>query len=97
MSDETKKAEQVFVVQMEEELLLRDVGAGEDPSGETVWRDIATVTIPANTPRRIALKQALKDAGFVPGTGPVKLRALDAKSAEVHEPEAVQPPMEWRL
>lgn len=96
MSDE-KKPDQVFVVQLEEELLLTDVGEGTAPSGDKVWRDIATVSIPANTPRRIALKEALKDSGLIPGTGPVKLRALDAKSAEVHEPEAHQPPVEWRL
>lgn len=94
MSDE-KKAEQVFVIQQE-----RRVTTLTDADGTVTgkaWVDIATVTIPANTPRRIALKKALEGVQVTEGEKLPRLRALDAKSAEVHEPKAVQPPVEWRL
>jgi hypothetical protein len=87
------RPKQVFVVQQFKEFGHHSV------SGEKVdaWQDIATVAIAANVPRRMALKKALEDAGLRPGTEAVKLRALDVKSAEVYEPEAHQPPVEWRL
>lgn len=91
------KPDQVFVVQRQVDMIGEASKDTIGPDTVKAWQDIATVTIPANTPRRIALKEALKDSGLVPGTGPVKLRALDVKSAEVHEPEAVQPPVEWVL
>lgn len=80
----------VYVVQMEMAL---------SSENHTAWRDIATVKVPPRTKRSTVIKQALKDAGIAPnadGSKP-RLRALDVDSAEVHEPEAVQPPPEWRL
>jgi hypothetical protein len=61
--------------------------------------DIATVEVPARTKRSTVIKEALKQAGVQPaadGSRP-RLRALDAESAHVHEPEPHQPPMEWRV
>jgi hypothetical protein len=63
------------------------------------WKDLATVEVPARTKRSTVIKEALKQAGVQPaadGSRP-RLRALDAESAEVHEPEAHHPPMEWRV
>jgi hypothetical protein len=85
------------VVQVAEELLLRDVGEGESPSGEMVWRDIATVPVPPRTHRKRIIAKALNDAGITPdpnGTPP-KVRVLDEDSAFIHEPDAVQPPPQW--
>ena len=61
------------------------------------WVDIATVTVEPRTKRSTVIKRALAEANISAGGDPPKLRALDAESAEVHEPEAFQPPMEWRL
>lgn len=97
--DATVVAEVVYVVQIEDQLLLKDVGEGEGPGGGVVWSDIATVKVPPRTKRSTVIKQALREAGILPnadGTKP-KLRALDVDSAEVHEPEAHQPAAEWRL
>jgi hypothetical protein len=62
-----------------------------------IWEDIATVEVPPRTPRKKAIKQALAEAGIGPSEKRPKLRALDVDSFETHEPEAHQPPMEWRL
>lgn len=96
MSDD-KKPDQVFVVQRE--VLVTGAGKLPDDANLTTWYwvDIATVTLPAHTPRRLAIKEALKDVQIAEGEKLPRLRALDAKSAEVFEPEAVQPPMEWKL
>jgi len=72
-----------------------------EPSGveNGVWEDIATVDVPPRTKRKTVIQKALAEAKITPaedGTAP-RLRALDAESAEVHEPEAHQPPMEWKL
>jgi hypothetical protein len=62
----TPRSEAVYVVQVAEELLLRDVGEGESPSGEMVWRDIATVPVPPRTHRKRIIAKALNDAGITP-------------------------------
>lgn len=107
MSESEKKPDQVFVVQRMDAVTVvvgwkgsvDDGHVQEEPVTEKrdYWVDIATVSIPSNTPRRIALKQALEGLTISQADLPVKLRALDAKSAKVHEPEAHQPPLEWRL
>jgi hypothetical protein len=70
-----------------------------DGDGDAAWIDIATVDVPPRTKRKTVIQKALAEAKITPaedGTAP-RLRALDAESAEVHEPEAHQPPMEWKL
>lgn len=62
-----------------------------------IWEDIATVEVEPRTKRSTVIKKALAEAGIAPSDTAPKLRALDAESAEVHEPEGYQPPMEWRL
>jgi hypothetical protein len=77
---------------------LKDYG-GPHPEYVAAWTDIATVEVPARTKRSTVIKEALKQAGVQPaadGSRP-RLRALDAESAQVHEPEPHQPPMEWRV
>lgn len=64
---------------------------------QTFWRDIATVTVPHRTPRKIVFRQALKQADLkpTPDAEPLRLRALDAASAADTVVPAVQPDPEW--
>lgn len=66
-----------------------------DATGD--WRDIATVTVPQRTPRKIVFRQALKQADLKPrpDVEPLRLRALDAASAAEQTVEARQPDPEW--
>lgn len=88
---------QTYVVQIEDELLLQDVGEGTSPGGGIVWSDIATVTVPPRTKRSTVVTQGLMQAGITPDPGKPapRVRVLDEDSAHVHEPEAKQPPAEW--
>lgn len=85
-----------YVVQREVGI---DDGREVEPTSDvfTAWVDIATVEVEPRTKRSTVLKRALAEANIPASDTPPKLRALDAESAEVHEPEAYQPPMEWRL
>jgi hypothetical protein len=55
-------------------------------AADEVWVDVATVTVPVGTKRKTVLRQAL--AGMEVGEQAPRLRALDADSAEVHEPKS---------
>lgn len=87
------RPESVYTVQVERP--FKEPG----PDGPAVaWVDIATVTVPSRAHRRGVVAKALADAGIKPGDGaPPRVRVLDARSAEVFEPEAHQPEPEWRL
>lgn len=63
----------------------------------TGWMDIATVEVEPRITRRTVIKKALAEANIQPSREKLKLRVLDEESAATHEPEAYQPPMEWRL
>ncbi len=99
MTDEKKMT---YVVQQQRELLLQTIGGDEtDSSGNglprVAWVDIATVEVKPRTKRDTVIKEALAKAGIDPMGEPPEVRALDAESAEVHKPEAYQPPAQWRL
>lgn len=89
MSENEKRIQkpQTYVVQLEV----------QHETDGAYWVDLATVTVPPRTPRRTVIKRALAEADVKPGGAAPRVRVLDADSAEVHEPEAHQPPMEWRL
>lgn len=67
---------------------------GED---KYAWHDIATVDAEPRTKRSTIVKRALAEANIAPSKEKLRLRVLDAESARVFEPEAHQPPAEWRL
>ena len=87
-------AEVVYVVQRERRATVENNGGSIT---DKVWEDIATVWVPIRTKRATVIKRALEKANISADGDPPKLRALDAESAEVHEPEPYQPPMQWRL
>jgi hypothetical protein len=94
VSEQEKRTQgpQTYVVQMQ-----FHGGTSEDGVDNIAWHDIATVEVPPRTPRKVAIKKALTEAGIEPDGEKLKVRALDADSAEVHEPEPHQPPAEWRF
>jgi hypothetical protein len=69
--------EATYVLQVGE--LLIDV---EPEETFEAWRDVATVTVPARTKRKTAIREAVKQAGL-DVTADLKVRLLDAESAEV--------------
>lgn len=104
MSEQTEMAPkkrtqgpQTYVVQMA--YMVESISGTERAEGRQMeaWVDIATVTVPPRTPRKTAIKKALAQVGVAPSEKRPKLRALDVDSFEMHEPEAHQPPPEWRL
>jgi hypothetical protein len=98
MSEQAKVMRYVVQQACEQPLVTAD-DEGREVSVDDAWIDIATVEVPARTKRSTVIKEALKQAGVQPaadGSRP-RLRALDAESAHVHEPEPHQPPMEWRV
>lgn len=110
MSEQTEKrtqGPQTYVVQMwrlvaiptERQEVTDEPVKIEIPDVVSAWVDIATVTVPPRTPRKVAIKRALAEAEIAPTAdgSKLRLRALDADSFETHEPEAHQPPPEWRL
>jgi hypothetical protein len=98
MTDETKRKQgpQTYVVQQEQTVKVAtgDDAAGYKTESRAFWRDLATVTVPPRTPRKAVVKQALAEAEVRP-EGKLRVRVLDAESAEVFEPEAKQPEPEW--
>ena len=66
-------------------------------SGGAYWVDIATVEVEKRSKRATVIKRALAEANIQPSADKLRLRVLDAESAKVYEPEAHQPPAEWRL
>jgi len=61
------------------------------------WVDIAEVMVEKRAKRSTVIKKALDKANIAPSKDKLRLRVLDAESARVFEPEAHQPPMEWKL
>lgn len=91
------KDDTTYVVQAQ-----REVGVQITPDSDALewidaWVDIATVTVPHRTPRKIVFRQALKQADLKPrpDVEPLRLRALDAASAAEQTVEARQPDPEW--
>lgn len=82
MTDETTAEGGTYVLQVDLAINMsldgRDVGDG----GYSAWIDVATVTVPARTKRKTAIRSALKQAGL-DVTEETKVRLLDAESAEV--------------
>lgn len=78
MTDETRGTAE-YVVQRYIELH----GPVDEPNG--AWEDIATVTVPAKSKRKTIIGLALEEAGIRPEVGgePLRLRALDVRSAHV--------------
>jgi hypothetical protein len=89
--EKRKQGPQTYTVQME-----CHGGTSEDGVDNIMWRDLATITVPPRTPRKLVVKQALAEAKVKP-EGKLRVRVLDAESAEVFEPEAKQPEPEWTL
>jgi hypothetical protein len=62
------------------------------------WTDIATVSVPAGSTVKTIIGQALAESGVKPEVGgvPLRLRALDARSARVTvvSAKAVDPALE---
>jgi hypothetical protein len=56
--------------------------AFSDGEPGTAWVDVATVTVPARTKRKTAIRNALKEAGL-DVSEEIKVRLLDAESARV--------------
>lgn len=73
------------------------VQKAKETADVTVWEDIATVDAEPRTKRSTVIKRALAEANIQPGPDKLKLRVLDEESAHIFEPEAHQPPAEWRL
>lgn len=86
----------IYVVQQEQVVEREPLDDGTIKN-YTAWIDIATVDVEPRAKRSTVLKKALAEAGIEPSGEKPRLRALDAESAEVHEPEPYQPPTEWRL
>jgi hypothetical protein len=82
-----------YVVQRES----MSVDANGKPSLPNAWQDIATIEAESRTKRSTVIKKALAEANIAPSERKLRLRVLDAESAKVYEPEAHQPPAEWRL
>lgn len=94
------KGDTEYVVQVRRDVIqLMDDGHGNAAPADRMeaWQDIATVTVPHRTPRKIVFRQALKQADLkpTPDAEPLRLRALDAASAADTVVPAVQPDPEW--
>lgn len=55
----------------------------ESDDGPRVFVDIATVEVPPRTKRQTVIERGLAEAGVHPSDGPVAVRVLDARAAEV--------------
>jgi len=84
-SEPTPRGDAVYVVQTEDGLL---------------WKDIATVTVPAKTKRKTVIARAVEQAGDALKLGPttsVVLRVIPAEHAEKIKVEMEQPPPQLRI
>lgn len=79
--------------------------AGDDEPGpvladEELWRDVATVTVPAGSKVETVIRQAVEEARLYrlakDGT-PVSLRVLDDRSGRVHVVSWEQPPARLKI
>ncbi len=93
-----KSEDQTYAVQVEEaETPLDGKGEASGPP-EYVWRDVATVTVPARTHRKTVVEKALKDAVIEPPAGEqLRVRVLDADSARPFTVGVVQPPPQLHI
>lgn len=91
------KINSVYTVQAARRIEAVKMQGDDSPAVDTVWVDIATVTVPHRTPRKIVFRRALKQAELkpTPDAEPLRLRALDAASAADMVVPAVQPDPEW--
>lgn len=69
-----------------------EVTEGMETPITDAWEDVATVEVPAKSKRATVIQMGLAKAGIVvkPGDDPLRLRALDARSAHVSTVSAVQ-------
>lgn len=72
-----------YVVQMADS--IDEINEAGDTASRAIWKDIAAVSVPAKSKRKTIIALALVEAGIKPEVGaePLKLRALDARSAHV--------------
>jgi hypothetical protein len=93
-----EKPPSTYIVQMFDQVTTT-VGAGSGTAEKECWIDIARVTVPQRTPRKIVLRKALEQSGLRPGEDqrPLRLRALDEASAMEQPAEPFQPEPEWRV
>lgn len=77
--------EQVAAQDEKQQVVTYVVQRRANDLGEEVWADIATITVPARTKRRTVIEAGLSKAGLHPSEGPVAVRVLDARAAEVVE------------
>jgi hypothetical protein len=105
MADGAKYVLQVAeYVDMEVPLERTPEGAQPEPQEPTfetrqVWRDVATVTVPARTKSRTVIRHAVEQAG-IKVEGMVEVRLLPASVAEPIEllpPEPMPGPRQVRL
>jgi hypothetical protein len=61
-----------------------------------LWRDVATVTVPAGSKVETVIRQAVEDAGL-DRSSPVSLRVLDERSGRVHVVSWEQPPARLKI
>jgi hypothetical protein len=99
MSEEQKVTE--YTVQMAAPMIgILDDGHGNEAAGAKTeaWQDIATVEVPAGSKVKTIIGRALAESGVKPEVGgePLRLRALDVRSARVTvvSAKAVDPELE---
>jgi hypothetical protein len=95
----TPRSESTYIVQVEQQ--IEQVTFQDDPDliATSVWVDIATVTVPARSPRKRVIGEALAQSGLRPQAGqkPLRMRVLDAASFHTTEVAPYQPEPEWRV
>ena len=99
MSDEIEKVaegvakESTYVVQRHVKFTLPYAKGDGTPDIDEAWVDLATVTVPARSPRKRVIREALAEAGLEPQA--LRVRVLDAASSAVMEVGPSEPKPEW--
>jgi hypothetical protein len=95
MTEEQKVTE--YTVQV----LRRVTFAGdtEDAKGYDGWQDLATVTVPARSPRKRVIREALEKSGLRPlvDSEALRVRVLDGPSSKVTEVPVVRSEPKWAI
>lgn len=88
------KGESTYVVQFLRTDLTHEGNEHASPTTEIeAWVDLATVTVPARSPRKRVIREALAQSELAPQ--PLKVRVLDAASSAVVEVGPSEPKPEW--
>jgi predicted N-acetyltransferase YhbS len=90
-AEKPARGETTYTVQMFEPRAVDGEGS--------LWRDIATVTVPPKSPRRKVIGLALAQSGLRPAqdSEPLRVRVLDAASSAETVVAPFQPEPEWRV